>query len=262
MSSRHLVSFLSVIVLFAAALACSLPGSNPSSDKPGPVGEIPSGEVPSNTGGSAACSNPLYPVVVGASWIYKFNGAAPGDFTRSITAVNVDGFFDQDVFTSGITRTGEWKCNAGALIALDPNGGSTAAVQSSTIDSTFKTTEMDGVTLPANINLGDSWTQNFTIEGTEIIRGMAVASKNQTAYSCTAGGSESVTVVAGTFNAVRMDCQTNISITITLNGADVPTNINTTSTVWYAPGVGMVKSDNVVSGSGNNTIELTAYNIP
>jgi hypothetical protein len=262
MASRFLASFLSIVVLLAASLACSLPGSSPSSNTPVPVVEVPSGGVPSNTGGSGACDNPLYPVVIGASWTYKFNGGVPGDFTRSITAVNDDGFFDQDVFTSGITRTGEWKCNAGALIALDPNGGSTAAVQSSTIDSTFETIAMDGVTLPANVNAGESWTQNFTIEGTETIKGVAVASKNQTAYSCTAGGSESVTVAAGTFNAVRMECQTNITITITMNGAEIPTNVTTTSTIWYAPGVGMVKSDNVVSGTGNNTIELTAYNIP
>ena len=134
------------------------------------VGETPSDSGSVSVAGSSACQNPLS-VVVGASWTYKFTGAAPGDFTRSITAVNTDGFLDQDVFTSGITRTGEWKCNSGALIALNPNGGSTAAVQSSTVDSTFKTTAMDGVTLPASINVGDSWTQNFTIEGTETIKG-------------------------------------------------------------------------------------------
>jgi hypothetical protein len=243
-------------------LACSLPGSNSSSNGNAPVGETPSDSGSVSVAGSSACKNPLYPVVVGASWTYKFTGTAPGDFTRSITKVDTDGFLDQDVFTSGITRTGEWKCNAGALIALNPNGGSTAAVQSSTVDSTFKTTAMDGVTLPASINAGDSWTQNFTIEGTETIKGMAVATKNRTAYSCTAGGSESITVAAGTFNAVRMECQTNIVITITMNGTGIPTNVNTTSTMWYATGVGMVKSDNIVNGSGNTTLELTAYHIP
>ena len=65
--------------------------------------------------------------------------------------------------------------------------------------------------------------------------------------------SKSITVAAGTFNAVRMECQTNIVITITMNGTDIPTNVNTTWAVWYATGVGMVKSDNVVNGSENTT---------
>lgn len=257
MRSRISFPFLSMLALVIASFACSLPDSNPSGDGSTPLG-VPSG------GGSdgGACNNPLYPVVVGASWTYKFDGSAPGDFTRSITAVNPDGFLDQDVFSSGITRTGEWKCNAGALIALSPNSGSTAAVQSSSVDSAFQTTAMDGVTLPANLNPGDSWTQNFTIEGTETIHGQSVASKNQTAYSCKTGETESVTVPAGTFNAVRMECQTSVIITITINGADVPSTVNTTSTIWYAPGVGMVKSDNVVNGTDDKTIELAAYTIP
>jgi len=71
-----------------------------------------------------------------------------------------------------------------------------------------------------------------------------------------------VTVPAGTFDAVRMDCKTDIAITITMNGVDVPTNVSMTSKMWYAPGIGMVKSDNVLSGDMTNTIELTAYTIP
>jgi len=264
MRSHFLFPVLSVTVLIIASFACSLPATAPSGSDPDPIGATPN-PASSSGSGSAACNNPLYPVVAGAFWTYKFNGAAPGDFTRSITAVNADGFLDQDIFTSGITRSGEWKCNAGALIALNPNGGATAAVQSSAIDSTFTTTAMDGVTMPANINPGDSWSQNFTIEGTVTIKEVAVASKNQTAYSCKAGGSESVTVAAGTFDAVRMECQTNIVITITMNGTEIPTSAGTTSTIWYAPGVGMVKSENIVNGSQgitNTTLELTAYNIP
>ena len=81
------------------------------------------------------------------------------------------------------------------------------------------------------------------------------------AYSCTAGATESVAVAAGSFNAVRMECQTNMVITMTMNGTDVPTTIDTTSTIWYAPSVGMVKSVSVVNGT-NITLELTAYSIP
>jgi len=264
MRSRILFPVLSVMVLILASLACSLPGATSSGSVPAPAGETPAANnVPASGGGSGACNNPLYPVVVGASWSYSFTGAAPGNFTRSITAVNADGFTDQDVFASGISRAGEWKCNAGSLIALKPDSGaSNATAQSQNVSADFKTTSMDGVTLPGKVNPGDKWSQNFTMEGTVTVGGRGIAAKDQVAFSCTAAGTESVTVPAGTFNAVHMDCTSNITIIITMNGTDAPRTVSTTSTMWYAPGVGMVKSDNVINGSGNSTLELTAYHIP
>ncbi|MCE9646220.1 MAG: hypothetical protein K8S20_09500 [Chloroflexi bacterium] len=260
MRNRILTSALALMSLVLASLACSLPGSGGTS----PTGEAPAESGPSGAGaGNGACANPLYPVVTGASWTYSFNGAAPGNFTRSITAVNADGFLDQDVFDSGISRSGEWKCDNGSLIALKPDSGaSTADVQSQNVSATFQTTAMSGVTLPGTVNPGESWSQNFSMEGVEHINGMDIPARSDTSFTCTGGATESVIVPAGTFNAMRMDCSTNIAITITMNDTDIPTNVATTSTMWYAPGVGMVKTDSVVGTTGNITLELTAYNIP
>jgi hypothetical protein len=257
---RRLFPILAIVALVLAALACNLSGgSTPATAEPSSLpSDAPSGPAPT----SGACANPLYPVVVGVSWTYSMSGTEVGNFTRSIIAVDADGFTDQDVFTSGVTRTGDWTCENGALIALQPNGGPSGVVQTSTTTAEFQTTAMSGVTLPATVEAGTSWTQNFTLEGTESINGQSIAAKNVTAYACTAGGTESVAVPAGTFNAVRVDCQTDITITITLNDVEVPTNVSTTSTTWYASGIGMVKSDNVITGAENNTIELTAYTIP
>jgi len=247
-------------LLLLSALACSLPGPGVPGNETQPTVQ-PSG----GSGGTAgsACNNSLYPVVNGASWTYSFNGDAPGNFTRSITAVRADGFTDQDVFDSGITRSGEWKCDNGSLIALQPDSGaSTASVQSQNVTSTFTTTAMDGVTLPGNVVQGTAWTQNFTMDGTESINGQDITSKSQIAFSCTAGATESVTVAAGTFNAMHMDCTSDINITITMNGTDVPSNVATTSSMWYAPGVGMVKTDSTLSNGKTTTLELAAYTIP
>jgi len=268
--SHRQMPVLALTALIIAMLACNvgsptaepLATSVPSAESvaspiPSPV---PS---PASSSASGACANSLYPVVAGASWTYTTTGGTVvGDYTRSILTVNADGFTDQDIFTSGITRTGEWKCDSGSLIALQPDGGPSGVVQSDNVTAEFHTTAMSGVTLPGIVNAGDTWTQNFTIEGNESINGKSIPAKNETAYSCTAAGTESVTVPAGTFDAVRVDCQADINITITVSGAEVPTHVTTTSTMWYAPGVGTVKSDNVISGAANNTIELTAYHIP
>ena len=256
--SRRLFPVLSITALILSVLACNFLGSS----APSAPASTESLSLPSSSSAGGACDNALYPVVVGASWNYSMTNTVPGNFTRSITAVNADGFTDQDVFASGITRTGEWKCDHGALIALQPDGGASGTVQANNITAVFQTTDMNGITFPATVNAGDSWAQNFTLEGTESFNGQDIPAKNETAFSCTAGNTESVTVPAGTFNAIRVDCKTDIKITVTVNGVTVPTDVSTTSTMWYASGVGLVKSDNMITGSGNNTIELTVYTIP
>ena len=277
---------LVLVMLISASLACNAPsastgqGTSTGATDQGNPTEAPAqanpteslppapteGGAPAGGGGSAsgACANPLYPVVMGATWTYSMTGATPGNFTRSIVAVAADGFTDQDVFDAGTTRTGQWKCDSGALTALDPGSGGapTANVATSAMSADFKTTAMDGVTLPANVTAGTTWSQSFTIEGTQSINGTDVQSKNQSNYNCTAGATESVTVAAGTFDALKVDCQSDMTITITMNGVDVPTNVNTTSTTWYAPGVGQVKTVTTLSDGSTSTIELVSYTIP
>lgn len=222
-------------------------------------------ELSNSTNGasSSACDNPLYPVVLGASWSYSLSGAISDTFIRSITNVTSDGFTDQDMFSSGTTRTGQWSCESGNLITLDPkNDSTTANVQTSSSSTDYQTTSQEGITLPAVVNSGTSWSQNFTIEGTQDLNGSQVASKNVTAYTCTAAGEESITVAAGTFNTMRVECQTNSTITITMAGMEIPTSITSNSTIWYAQGVGMVKEDSLLGDGSTTTTELTFYFIP
>ncbi len=260
MQRKHIPSLLAFIVIVFSMLACNF-GKTPAAGGNSPSSSNPSS---SSSGGNAgACANPLYPVVANATWTYSFSNATLGNFTRTITSVSADGFTDQDVFTKGITRSGEWKCQSGALINLSPDNGPTASIQkSNAIQADFKTTAMDGVTLPASIQTGDSWKQSFTLEGTETINGLQIPAKNETTNTCTAAGMESVTVPAGTFNAYHLDCTADINITITMNGASVPTKVTAKSTEWYAPGVGLVKTDTLIDNTTPVTIELTAYNIP
>jgi hypothetical protein len=258
------VPVASAAVLVFSLLACSLGASPPAADQAGrePPFDETAPTSPSSPLASGDCANPLSPVTVGATWNYAMSGVTSDTFVRSITAVHAQGFTDQDVFASGVTRTGEWKCSAGALVALNPNGGTTASVQTTDVDANFQTTLLDGVTLPAAVNAGDTWAQNITIEGTQNLNGTDVISKNAAAFTCTAGGIESVSVPAGSFDAQRVECQVDMTITVTMNGIEVPTTFTSTSTAWYAPGVGMVKAESVSTDMGNSTLELTGYTIP
>ena len=185
------------------------------------------------------------------------SGTSADMFTHSIVSASEKEFTDQDAFGSGTTRTGQWSCEGGNLISLTPGGGS-AAVAAAGVVFTFTVTENTGVTFPANVDVGSAWAQDISFEGAQDIGGTQIASKNRAVTSCTATGRESVTVPAGTFDALKVECSN--TITITLEGM-APIVIEGPSTAWYAEGVGMVK--NIGTGGGVEAIiELTAVQIP
>jgi hypothetical protein len=283
---RKLLTIIPILLI--STLACSLTGiTNPVSSLQTLIPDeaqtmvaaqaqtlvatvIPSsGTEPAGSGGvtsvSEGCENPLYPVVAGATWSYAITSILPDTYTRSIPLLLADGFADHDVFASGVTRTGQWSCEAGNLTALDPGGNGidvSGSVQADGVDADFTTLTREGVTIPAVITSGTNWSQLISLDGTQNIGGTDVASKSITTFTCTAGGDEPVTVPAGAFTAMRVECQTKIKIIITMAGLEIPTEVNFSSTTWYAPGVGMVKSDSILSDGSHALTELTAYNIP
>lgn len=206
------------------------------------------------------CANPYMPVVAGATWNYTLRGAVSDTYTHTILSVNGSNFTEQDVFGSGVTRQGEWLCQNGDLIALNPGGGG-ASVSTEGLTSQFEATANSGITFSANPQPGSAWSQSVTLEGSQIINGYNAPSKNVTTSACTAIALESVTVPAGTFQALRVDCVITMEISVTADGIPFNTVINSTSTSWYAPGLGMIKT--VTSGNGlDSTIELISYTIP
>lgn len=261
MKQRNISHLLALGFLGISVLACNI-GRAPaqeenSSDPNSAATQAPAG----NTDSSDACANPLLPIRMGATWTYKISGVATDTFTRSIVSVDSSGFADQDVFGSGVTRQGKWSCEQGNLIALNPAGGKSASVTTTDLTAEFQTTELSGVTLPAAINPGDTWTQTSTLEGIENINGTEIPTKNQFSNTCTAIGQESVTVEAGTFDAMRFDCQTSMNITITMSGQDIENPLEFNTSNWHAENIGLVKT--TTSGNGlDSIIELTSYNIP
>ncbi|MBL8063106.1 MAG: hypothetical protein JNK32_08820 [Anaerolineales bacterium] len=273
MSRKNLETILGISVLLTSMLACNLgsiaPSDSPTYDPnsegtPSPeISEAPTEAAPIEGSGSSigACSNPYLPILQGATWDYTLTGPVPDTFTRSIISVEAEGFIDQDVFGTGVTRQGQWKCENGNLIALNPSGGESASVSTEGMSVEYETTAIEGVTLPASINPGDSWSQSLTLEGAQTINGEAFPASNQTTQTCTAAGVESVTIPAGTFDAMRVECQVNMNITLEMSGSPFATSIALTNTNWYAIKVGLVKT--VSTGSGlDSTIELTSYSIP
>lgn len=258
---KKIISALSVLVL--ASFACSTFGAGTPTDAPedgiAPTEEVASTPTvePSPTPQPTACDNAYYPVKSGATWDYQMSGTSADTFTHSIVSAGEKEFSDQDAFGSGTTRTGQWRCEDGNLISLTPGGASTAVAAAGLV-FTFTVTENTGVTIPANLDVGSTWSQDIKFESSQDVGGIQMDTQNEASTSCTAMGRESVTVPAGTFDALKVECNT--KLTIGMNGIPIYT-LEGPSTAWYALGVGMVK--NVGSGGGYEaTIELTAYQIP
>lgn len=263
MKLNKLTTFIAAAALLLSMLACTLGSSTPQTNATQPAGVESTEVTPESSANTTtgACVNPYLPVVVGATWNYKLTGQVPDTFTRSIIAADAGSFTDQDVFGTGVTRQGKWNCENGNLTALNPPSGDSASVNSENVSVDFQTTELTGATLPGTINAGDTWTQTTTLEGTETINGSQMPAKNQFSNTCTAVGVESVTVEAGTFDALRVECQTTMNITITMNDNPIETTVTFNATNWYAEKIGLLKT--VSTGEGlDSTVELTSYNIP
>lgn len=255
-------------LLFAIALVVSACGGTPPAGDTG--GEPTAAEAAQSGSGAVAgaCANPLYPVVQGATHVYSSTTTDLGtsSFTQTITEVRADGFTLTSQFDE-LTLIQEWSCSAEGIAALDYAGGSSAALSTSGLNGQFETTDMTGVTLPASLAPGATWSQTFTIAGTmDMGEAGEIPATGGASIDFEAIGLESVTVPAGSFNAMRIESHTIFTIQITMQGVEIPVTYEGDAVSWYVEGIGWVKTDDVAIVEGaepiNTIIEMQSYTIP
>jgi hypothetical protein len=265
MKSHHKSILLAAAALLFATTACIFDEGTQETALQAPqvaeaTQELPVVELPTATPVSE-CFNEYQPVREGATWNYNLTGTATDTFSRRIVVVNERNFTEQDAFTSGLVRDMRWRCREGNLIALNPPSGNFSSINEEGVWVEFETSELEGVTIPNAIINGAVWKQTMTVEGKQNIYNVEYKAKNIIENNCTAVGNEAVTVPAGTFEAVRIDC--NVVVNVSLAIEDKPNQVVLTFTniSWYVRNVGLVKS--ATAGEGINvTVELTSYSIP
>jgi hypothetical protein len=181
-------------------------------------------------------------VVNGAEWTYKDSDS---HFTHSLTTGD-NGAFTIKVESGADTFIIQGLCQQGGDINLVDGPGSSLTFSGDSGSSTMTTTKNDGVSLPGDIQQGDDWSQTV---------GVQVSAGNQTMdftidSTFKALGYETVTVPAGTFNALKVEESSDM-------GGPNPTVI----TLWYAQYIGPIKT---VINVGEQPIvqELVSYSIP
>jgi hypothetical protein len=208
---------------------------------------------------SGACANPYVPVVEGATWTSSGSTDVGGSFSRTTTIsdVGTNAFlaeWSMDPLTGVIT----WTCTPEGLLEDQSNGGIFSSVLSGP-DATVKIESVSntGVTVPTSIQPGDTWSQVnvLTASSTE-----GVSMNGTLTLEFAAIGTESVTVPAGTFTAMKVSVhataeytQQGYTSTIVYDGTD-----------WLVEGVGRVQSIGEMSEPMSFTYEahLDSYSIP
>jgi hypothetical protein len=201
-------------------------------------------------------------VVQGATYNYKTTSTLGGSsYTRTVSDVAADGFTVTEAFANNKTLTKKWGCTSAGLVSLSPVTGDSASVNSDTTKTTIDTTTNTGVTLPTTITPGQTWTQTIEAKGKMTVNGVEVDQQTVTTQTFTAVAMESVTVPAGTFNAMRITVHANVHFTNTLMGQSRSSDVSSDSTLWYAPDVGEVKASGTAFSALTGSTELVSYKI-
>jgi len=145
---------------------------------------------------------------------------------------------------------------------LNLHGG---ALTSQNLKLEIKTENASGVSIPKNINAGDQWVYTLDFTGKMDLAGSSGEAQGNDKSHYSALGMESVTVPAGTFNAMKVQVDTTLDISVTVQGLNVPVAFISSYVYWYVPGTGWVKAAGTgsIGGDGfSETIELQWFNLP
>jgi hypothetical protein len=257
-----------VLLIIFTLVACSPPPGIPTQLPQVTETQAPPVDTTSaaTVAGTGQCANAYYPVRQSATWTYKSSGGPAGEysFIDTVTAVRVDGFTLSTQIGS-LTRSQEWTCSAEGLAALQLGGAPAAMLNAQNIQMNLNVTGGNGVTFPDQIKPGDQWQQSLDFSGNVTMMNEEADATGTTQMNFNAVGMESVTVPAGTFDALKVEADVTLNINATYQGMTLPVSFSGDYTYWFAEGVGWVKSmgtGNVLGASFSETTELQSYSIP
>ena len=215
-------------------------------------------EPPPAEGSETACDHPYLPLRSGSSWTYS---TTEGTSTWSVGSAAGTADSAQATMTISVpevTMTTHWTCTSAGIISYD--FGNISVAQMGQVVS-MDVTDSSGVFLPAASLLapGYSWSDNYTLVMHVTAEGISLDTTMSAAEAWTAVGMETVSVPAGTFEAMRVEGTENISMSGFMGMEGVDTVVQ--ATFWFAEGVGIVRYSSE-SGGYSSVGELASYTIP
>ncbi len=262
MRSTQLTRFAAAALLLLISAACG-PNLSPVVPSATPV------PTATNTPNAAGlCANNLVPVKLGATWTYTNNGGTAGaeQFTATIVGTKPDGFTVALSAQGSPTINQEWTCKPEGLVASTlGNGQNALGLSLAGIQGNLSTSNATGILLPANVQQGTQWTYGLDVAGTLSQSNLSADLTGNIATAMQGMGTESITVSAGTFDAMKVQGTSTFKIMAGFQGLSVPVTSVVNLTLWFAPGVGWIKATEtgeLLGTAFSNTTELQSYTIP
>ena len=212
---------------------------------------------PTSSVRATACDHPYLPLRTGASWSYA---GSDGDLAWSVTSAS--GSADEasatmDFAAPSVTMTVHWTCGSAGIVSYD-------LVSLSALDlgnvATMDIVDTSGTWLPPAENLapGSSWSNEYTMVVSVPDAGDLGDMSTRVSESWTVAGVETVSVPAGTFEALRIDGTATMTMSTPMG--DMPA-IALSMSYWFAKDVGIVRSTHSSEGFSSQS-ELTSYSVP
>lgn len=183
----------------------------------------------------AKCDHPFYPVREGWVWTYR-SSVDKSTYTIQTLGVKADSFIQRFTFTN-FGFDSRWTCNAQGLSQPEfaPSGQTGLQMK-------FKTRKASGVVMPQNLRVGSSWSYSYEVSGEAQQGNLTIQMEQSIDTTSKVVGQENVSVPAGRFSALKVESIQTTRGTMTMGGQSSPMNLTVKSTSWYAPNLGLVKS--------------------
>jgi hypothetical protein len=259
---KELLRTTSLILLVVSLTACGTATPEPTALPVDPGGGAIATAQPGDP-----CANEYFPVKNNATYTYSSTGSPSGSysFTRTITNVRADGFTLDTKFKNQDVLQ-EWSCKPEGLVPTQLGATDATSILAFEKFTGLTAANVTGLVIPPAITPGAEWNYALDISGTEKVKeGNAATMTGRVAINYIAGNRESVTVPAGTFDAIAIEVNTVIDFNVVSGGNVIKLSVDSTYTIWYAPGVGWVKSNGYGKLGGQDyveTIVLDSYTIP
>lgn len=258
---KELLKIAGAILLVVSLTACGPGGETavpPTSVEPG-IGPV---VQPSNP-----CAIEYFPLKENATYNYSSTGSPSGPyvFTRTFANVRENGFKLITKYKE-LSISQEWLCKGDGLMPTELGAMDATSMLAFDKFTDLTAANVKGYSLPPVITPGAEWNYALDIQGVEKVQGGTPATMTgRVSVNHIAGNKESVTVPAGTFEAYTIEVNTVIDFNVVTGTNTIKLSVDSTYTVWYAPGVGWVKASGYGKLGGQEyveTIVLDSYTIP
>jgi hypothetical protein len=208
--------------------------------------------------GETACDHPYFPLRAGATWTYSSSIPEMGSFSWTVTDVTggPDAALATIVMDFGAgSMSFEWQCSSEGIQYFTLGG---ISFDTGGLGSFHVTSEGGaGLLPPEAFEPGATWSNDYTTTFRVGVGDFGVNYESHVSETLTAGEAETVTVPAGTFEAVPVQ----INNTTTSSGDFGTFTTSSSSTVWFAEGVGIVRMVTTAEGASFES-QLASFSVP